>query len=35
MEWLNFSNEPTGEKSAHLILRWEKLKLLLKIKDAT
>jgi pimeloyl-ACP methyl ester carboxylesterase len=34
MEWLNFSFDPTGEKSANLILRWEKLKLLLKIEDA-
>lgn len=35
MEWLNFSFDPTGEKSATLVLRWENLKLLLKIEDAT
>jgi hypothetical protein len=34
MEWLGFSFDPTGEKSANLTLRWEKLKLQLKIEDA-
>lgn len=31
-EWLNISFEPTGEKSANLVLHWEKLMLLLKIE---
>ncbi|MEW6735097.1 MAG: alpha/beta fold hydrolase [Acidobacteriota bacterium] len=33
MEWLNFGFEQTGERSANLILHWEKLKLLVKIED--
>lgn len=34
-EWLHYSFELAGEKSAHLILRWEKLMLSLKIEDPT
>lgn len=30
-EWLSFSFEPANEQSAHLILRWEKIKLSLKL----
>ncbi len=32
-EWLNFGFEPTGKKSANLIMRWERVKLLLNIED--
>ena len=32
-EWLTYSFDLIGEKSAHLMLRWEKLKLVLKIED--
>lgn len=34
MEWLSYSFMPSAEKSAHLLLRWEKLELALTIEDA-
>lgn len=33
MEWLTFSFELTGQQTALLVLRWEKMKLSLKIED--